>query len=249
MASGEIDVLVRNTTWTITRDGSLGLNFAGVNYYDGQGFLIKKSLGITSAFDLDGVSVCVGSGTTTELNLADFFRTNGMKYDAITYDTAVQVRGGFETGRCEVLTTDASGLAAIRTELPDPSAAIVLPEVISKEPLGPLVRQGDDEWFNVVKWVLFALVNAEEYGVTSSNIDSMRASSNNPNVRRLLGAEGETAAAINLDADWAYNAIKGVGNYGELFERNVGSGSPLQLPRGLNQLWSKGGIMYAPPIR
>ena len=249
LASGEIDVLVRNTTWTITRDATLGLNFAGVNYYDGQGFLVKTSLGVASAGELDGASVCIQAGTTTELNLADYFRINGMSYDAITYDTSVQTKEGFDTGRCEVLTSDTSQLAAIRTQLADPDSAKILPEVISKEPLGPVVRQGDDEWFNVVKWVLFALVNAEEYDVTASNVASMRNDSNNPNVRRLLGAEGETGASINLDADWAYNVVSSVGNYGEMFTRNVGADSPLQLPRGVNELWSRGGIMYAPPIR
>ena len=249
LTTGEIDVLVRNTTWTLSRDASLGVNFVGINYYDGQGFLVRKSLGVDSAFDLDGASVCVGAGTTTELNLADFFRTNKMTYDAITYDNAVQVREGFAAGRCEVLTSDASGLAAIRSELADPDSAKILPDIISKEPLGPAVRQGDDRWFNVVKWVLFATINAEEYGITSYNVDDLRATSNNPNVRRLLGTEGETGKSLGLDPDWAYNIIKGVGNYGEIFAKNVGANSPLQLPRGVNELWIKGGLMYAPPVR
>lgn len=249
LASGEIDVLVRNTTWTITRDSTLGLNFAGVNYYDGQGFLVKKSLGVSNALDLDGVSVCIQAGTTTELNLADYFRVNNMAYDAITYDTSVQTKEGFDTGRCEALTSDVSQLAAIRATLADPSSAEILPEVISKEPLGPVVRQGDDQWFNVVKWVMFALVNAEEYGVTSANAANLRTNSNNPNVKRLLGSEGETGKGIGLSDDWAYKIVRSVGNYGEMFDRNVGVNTPLGLPRGPNQLWTKGGILYAPPIR
>ncbi len=249
LASGEVDVLVRNTTWTITRDATLGLNFAGVNYYDGQGFLVKRDLGVTNALALDGASVCIQAGTTTELNLADYFRINGMSYESITYDTSVQTKEGFDTGRCDVLTSDQSQLAAIRIQLADPDGAVVLPEVISKEPLGPVVRQGDDEWFNIVKWTMNALVNAEEYDVTSSNVDQMKSGTDNPNIRRLLGTEGETGKALNLGADWAYNIVKQVGNYGELFDRNVGKDSLLNLPRGVNQLWSKGGIMYAPPIR
>lgn len=249
LASGEIDVLVRNTTWTITRDSTLGINFAGVNYYDGQGFLVKTDLNVDNALELHGASVCIQAGTTTELNLADYFRINDMEYDAITFDTSVQTKEGFDTGRCEVLTSDVSQLAAIRTQLANPDSAKILPEVISKEPLGPVVRQGDDAWFNVVKWVMFALVNAEEYGVNSGNVDSMRDESDNPNVRRLLGTEGETGKGIGLDKDWAYEIVDQVGNYGELFERNVGANTPLQLPRGVNELWSRGGIMYAPPIR
>ena len=249
LASGEIDVLVRNTTWTITRDSTLGINFAGVNYYDGQGFLVKTSLGIDDALELDGASVCIQAGTTTELNLADYFRVNGMEYNAITYDTSVQTKEGFDTGRCEVLTSDTSQLAAIRTQLADPSSAEILGQVISKEPLGPVVRQGDDAWFNVVKWVMYALVNAEEYDIDSYNVDSLRSDSDNPNVRRLLGTEGETGKGIALSDDWGYNIVSQVGNYGQMFDRNVGADSALELPRGVNALWSKGGIMYAPPIR
>ena len=249
LASGEIDVLVRNTTWTLTRDSTLGLNFAGVNYYDGQGFLVKKRLGVRSALQLDGAAICIQAGTTTELNLADYFRINRMKYDAITYDTSVQTKEGFDTGRCDVLTSDQSQLAAIRIQLADPNGAEILPEVISKEPLGPVVRQGDDEWFNVVKWTMNALINAEEYGVSSRNVDRMRANTNNPNVRRLLGTEGESGQSLNLSPDWGYQIVKQVGNYGELFERNVGPRTPLALPRGVNSLWSQGGILYAPPIR
>ena len=249
LAAGEIDVLVRNTTWTLTRDSSLGINFAGVNYYDGQGFLVKRSLGVNSARQLNGASVCIQAGTTTELNLGDYFRINGMRYNAITYDTSVQTKEGFDQGRCDVLTSDQSQLAAIRIQLGDPDGAMILPEVISKEPLGPVARQGDDEWFNIVKWSMNALINAEEYGVTSRNVDQMRTDTDNPNVRRLLGTEGESGQNLNLSPDWGYQIIKQVGNYGELFERNVGPNTPLALPRGVNALWTQGGIMYAPPIR
>ena len=245
LQSGEIDMLSRNTTWTLTRDASLGLNFAGVNYYDGQGFMVKKNLGVKSALELDGAAVCIQSGTTTELNLADYFRENGMKYKAITYDTSDATVKGFEAGRCDVLTSDQSQLYALRIKLKDPKSAIVLPEVISKEPLGPVVRQGDDKWFNIVKWSLFAMVNAEEMGVTSKNVDSMK-NSKNPAIARLMGDQGEK---LGLSDDWSYNIIKQVGNYGESFERNVGMGSPLKISRGLNALWKKGGLQYAPPIR
>ncbi len=245
LQSGEIDMLSRNTTWTLTRDASLGLNFAGVNYYDGQGFMVSKGLGVKSALELDGAAVCLQAGTTTELNLADYFRENGMKYKAITYDTSDATVKGFEAGRCDVLTSDQSQLYALRIKLKDPKSAMVLPEVISKEPLGPVVRQGDDKWFNIVKWALFAMVNAEEMGVTSKNVDSMK-NSKNPAIARLLGGQGEK---LGLSDDWSYNIIKQVGNYGESFERNVGMGSPLKISRGLNALWKKGGLQYAPPIR
>ena len=249
LSSGEIDVLVRNTTWTITRDSSLGLNFAGINYYDGQGFLVKKELNVDSALQLNGASVCIQAGTTTEQNLADYFRVNDMGYEPITFDTSVQTKDGFDSGRCSVLTSDQSQLAAIRIQLRDPEGAKILPEVISKEPLGPVVRQGDDGWFNIVKWTMFALLNAEEYGVTSRNVDGMLQRKDNPNVSRLLGTEGETGNLLNLNADWAYQIVKQVGNYGELFERNVGPRTALELPRGVNALWTQGGLMYAPPIR
>ncbi len=248
LQSGEIDMLSRNTTWTVTRDSSLGLNFAGVNYYDGQGFLVKKELGVKSALELDGASVCIQAGTTTELNLADYFRANKMQYKAITYDTSDQTVKGFEAGRCDVLTSDQSQLYALRIQLKDPGSAMVLPEVISKEPLGPVVRQGDDVWFNIVKWSMFALVIAEEKGVTSQNIDNMKKSTD-PGIQRLLGTSGKVGANLQLGADWAYQIVKQVGNYGEAFERNVGMSSPLKIARGLNQLWTKGGIQYAPPMR
>ena len=249
LQSGEIDMLPRNTTWTYTRDTSLGLNFTGVNYYDGQGFLVTKNLGVKSATELDGASFCIQAGTTTELNLADYFRANKMSYTPITFDTSDQTVKAFEAGRCDALTSDQSQLYALRIKLKDPKGAVVLPEVISKEPLGPVVRQGDDEWFNVVKWMLFAMVNGEELGVTSANVDEMKAKSTDPNVRRLLGIEGVKGEWMGLPDDWGYNIIKHVGNYGEVFERNVGEGSPLGISRGLNALWSKGGIQYAPPVR
>lgn len=248
LQSGEIDILSRNTTWTHTRDTSLGLNFAGVSYYDGQGFMVSKSLGVKSALELDGAAVCIQAGTTTELNLADYFRTNGMEYKAITFDTSDQTRSGFESGRCDVLTSDQSQLYAIRIGLRKPNDAVVLPEVISKEPLGPVVRQGDDEWFNIAKWSLIALIEAEFLGIDSSSADKAKASGN-PAQKRLMGTEGDAGAKLNLSADWAYNIVKQVGNYSEVFERNVGLGSPLKISRGLNAQWNKGGILYSPPVR
>jgi general L-amino acid transport system substrate-binding protein len=249
LQSGEIDMLPRNTTWTYTRDTSLGLNFTGVNYYDGQGFLVTKDLGVKSALEMDGASFCIQAGTTTELNLADYFRANKMQYTPITFDTSDQTVKAFEAGRCDALTSDQSQLYALRIKLKDPKSAVVLPEVISKEPLGPVVRQGDDEWFNIVKWSLFAMVNAEELGVSSANVDEMKTKSTDPNVRRLLGIEGVKGEWMGLPDNWGYSIVKHVGNYGEAFERNVGKGSALGISRGLNALWSKGGIQYAPPIR
>jgi len=248
LQSGEIDMLSRNTTWSFTRDTSLGLNFTGVNYYDGQGFLVSKKLGVKSALELSGAAICIQAGTTTELNLADYFRANKMAYTAITYDTSEETIKGFEAGRCDVLTSDQSQLYGLRTKLPDPESAVVLPEVVSKEPLGPVVRQGDDEWFNLVRWSLFAQLNAEELGVTSKNVDEMLKSTD-PGIKRLLGGEAGFGAFLGLEDKWAYNIVKHVGNYGEMFERNVGQGSPLKIARGLNALWSKGGIQYAPPVR
>ncbi|WP_202904943.1 amino acid ABC transporter substrate-binding protein [Neptunomonas antarctica] len=248
LQSGEIDILSRNTTWTQTRDTQLGLNFAGVNYYDGQGFMVSKKLGVKSAKELDGAAFCIQAGTTTELNLADYFRMNGMSYSPVVFDTSDQTVKGFEAGRCDAITSDQSQLYALRIKLVDPEAAMVLPEVISKEPLGPVVRQGDDEWFNVVKWTHNAMLNAEEMGVTSANTDEMLKSAN-PNVRRLLGLEGPKGTGLNLNDDWAYQIIKQVGNYGEVFDRNVGKDSPLQVSRGINALWSDGGLQYAPPMR
>ena len=248
LASGEIDVLVRGTTWTMHRDTSLGLNFAGVNYYDGQGFMVSKKLGVKSAKELDGAAICIQAGTTTELNLADYFKEQGMKYEPVVFDNHDSTIKGFEAGRCDVLTSDQSQLYGLRTHLPNPEEAVLLPEIISKEPLGPVVRQGDDAWFNVVRWTFFAMINAEELGVTSQNVDEMK-TSKNPNVHRLLGLEGDKGKTLGIPDDWGYQIIKQVGNYSESFERNVGQGSPLKIARGLNALWKDGGIQYAPPIR
>jgi general L-amino acid transport system substrate-binding protein len=248
LQSGEIDMLSRNTTWTHTRDTSLGLNFVGTTYYDGQGFMVKKSLGVKGAKELNGASVCIQAGTTTELNLADYFRANNMEYKAITFDTSDQTRAGFESDRCDVLTSDQSQLYALRIGLKDPDAAIVLPEVISKEPLGPVVRQGDDEWFNIVRWSIFALIEAEFLGIDSSSADKLK-NTGNPSQKRLLGSEGDSGSSMGLSIDWAYNIVKQVGNYGEVFERNVGSDSPLKIARGLNAQWNNGGILYSPPVR
>ncbi len=249
LQSGEIDLLSRNTTWTETRDTSLGLNFAGVNYYDGQGFMVHKSLGVKSALELDGASVCLQAGTTTELNLADYFRTHGMKYKLVSYDTNDQVLKGYESGRCDILTSDQSQLYSLRVKMKNPEKSIILPEIISKEPLGPLVRQGDDEWFNIVKWTLFGLIGAEEKGITSKNVDELKKSSKDPEIRRMLGVEGNMAKNLHLKKDWLYNVIKQVGNYGESFDRNVGPKTPLKIKRGLNALWKNGGLQYSPPFR
>ena len=248
LKSKEVDMLSRNTTWTHTRDTSLGVTFAGVNYYDGQGFLVNKNLGVKSAAELDGATFCIQAGTTTELNLADYFRANNMKYKALTYDTSDQTRVSFESGRCDVLTSDQSQLNALRLGLKKPEDAIVLPDVISKEPLGPVVRQGDDAWFKVVRWSLMALIEAEFLGVDSKNVDKMK-ESGSPGQKRLLGSQGDTGKNMGLSADWAYNIVKQVGNYGESFERHVGGGSPLKLKRGLNAQWDKGGLMYSSPVR
>ena len=248
LQSGEIDVLYRGTTWTQTRDTALGLNFAGVNFYDGQGFLINKKLNVKSALELDGAAVCVQSGTTTELNLADYFKANDMKYKSVAYDSNDQVTSSFEAGRCDVLSSDSSQLYGIRSKLKDPSKYEVLPQIISKEPLGPVVRQGDDQWFNIIKWSYNAMVAAEENGITSKNADSMK-TSKSPAVRRILGVDGKLGANLGLKKDWAYQIIKQVGNYGEVFERNVGMNTPLQIKRGLNALWTNGGLQYSPPFK
>ncbi|MCL6268508.1 amino acid ABC transporter substrate-binding protein [Sansalvadorimonas sp. 2012CJ34-2] len=248
LQSGEIDVLSRNTTWTQTRDTSLGLNFVGVNYYDGQGFMVNKNLGVKSALELDGATVCIQAGTTTELNLADYFRENDMTFQPVVFDTSAQSIQSFETGRCDVLTSDQSQLYALRTKLAKPSDAVVLPEVISKEPLGPVVRQGDDQWLNIAKWSLYALINAEELGLNSSNIDS-KAKSKDPAISRFLGKTGTGGKGLALPDDFAYQVIKQVGSYDEVFERNIGSKSPLLIERGINALWTDGGIVYAPPFR
>lgn len=248
LQSGEIDMLSRNTTWTLTRDASLGLNFAGVNYYDGQGFLINKGIGVDDATQLSGATICIQSGTTTELNLSDYFRAKGMDFKPIVFDTSEQTVQGFSAGRCDVLTSDRSQLAALRSKLADPDSAKILPNTISKEPLGPVVRQGDDQWFNIVKWVLAVQINAEELGVTSANVDDML-KSDNPNVQRLLGTDGDMGAKLGLADEFGYEIIKNVGNYGEMYARNVGPDTPLGLDRGINALWTDGGILYAPPVR
>jgi general L-amino acid transport system substrate-binding protein len=248
LQSGEIDVLSRNTTWTLSRDTSLGVNFAGVTYYDGQGFLVRKSLKVNSALELNSASICVQTGTTTEQNVADYFKGNNMKYEIIAFGTADEAVKAYESGRCDVFTTDVSGLYAERLKLAVPADHGVLPEVISKEPLGPLVRHGDDQWLDVVKWTLFAMVNAEELGITQKNVDDM-AKSDKPELKRVFGTDGNLGETLGLTKDWVARIVKATGNYGEVFDRNVGSGSRLGIARGLNQLWNKGGIQYAPPIR
>jgi general L-amino acid transport system substrate-binding protein len=249
LQSGEVDVLSRNTTWTLNRDSALGLDFTGVTYYDGQGFMVPKSLGVKSALELDGASVCVQTGTTTELNLADYFRANNMSFTPVVFERPDEVRAAYEQGRCDAYTTDASGLYAQRTGLANPDEHIVLPEIISKEPLGPVVRHGDNAWGDVVRWSLYAMVEAEELGVSSQNVDDEKANSTNPNVRRLLGVEGDMGQSLGLPADFGYQIIKQVGNYGEIFERNVGMSTPLKIERGLNALWTDGGLQYAMPVR
>lgn len=248
LQSGEVDILSRNTTWTLTRDASLGANFVGVMYYDGQGFMVDKKLKVTSAKQLDNATVCVQSGTTTEKNLTDYARANNLKIKPLVFEKNEAATGAYHSGRCQAYTTDASGLAAERVAAKVPDDNIILPEIISKEPLGPLVRRGDDEFFAISKWVLNALVESEEYGLTQANLDEKKASTD-PNIQRILGTSEDMGALLGLDKEWAYRAIKATGNYGEIFERNVGKGSPLKLERGLNNLWNKGGILYAPPIR
>jgi general L-amino acid transport system substrate-binding protein len=248
LQSGEVDVLVRNTTWTSSRDSSLGLNFTGVDYYDGQGFMVRKALKVNSALELNGASICVQQGTTTELNLADYFRSHNMQLKSVTFATADEAVKAYDAGRCDAYTTDASALYGERLRLANSNDHTILPEIISKEPLGPAVRHGDDQWFDVVKWVLFAMIDAEELNVNSKNTDEALKSAN-PEIKRLVGTEGNYGEQLGLTKDWVVRIVKLVGNYGEVFERNVGQGSPLKIDRGLNRLWSKGGIQYAPPIR
>ncbi len=248
LQSGEVDVLARNTTWSSSRDTSLGLNFVGVNYYDGQGFIVRKALKVNSALELAGASVCVQQGTTTELNLSDYFRANNMQVKTVTFATANEAVKAYDAGRCDAYTTDASGLYAERLKLANSADHIVLPEIISKEPLGPAVRHGDDQWFDIAKWTFFALINAEELNITQKNVDEMLKSTN-PDVKRFVGTEGNYGEQLGLPKDWAVQIVKAVGNYGEVFDRNVGANSPLKIERGLNKLWNKGGIQYAPPIR
>jgi len=244
----EVDLLSRNTTWTSSRDSQLGFNFAGVIYYDAQGFMVRKSAKVASALELSNTTVCVQTGTTTQLNLADYFRSNNMKYEAVVFNTSDEVIKAYESGRCDVFTTDVSQIYAERLKLSKPDDHMILPELISKEPLGPLVRHGDDQWFDIVKWVLFAMLNAEEYDVTQKNIDQ-RLKSDRPDVKRLLGVEGNYGEQLGLTNDWVVRIVRHVGNYGESFDRNVGEGSRLKIARGLNRLWNKGGIQYAPPVR
>jgi general L-amino acid transport system substrate-binding protein len=250
LASGEIDMLARNTTWTFSRDVDLKFEFTGINYYDGQGFMVPKDLGVGSAKDLDGATVCIQTGTTTELNLADFFRSNNISYEPVPIETNAEAQQQYLAGACDVYTTDASGLAATRATFEDPSAHVVLPEIVSKEPLGPLVRHGDNDWGDVVRWSLNALIAAEELGVTSANIAELSAApTNNPEVNRLLGTEGNLGEMLGLDAEWAKRAIMAGGNYGELFEKNIGENTPIGLARGLNAQWKNGGLIYTPPFR
>ena len=251
LQSGEIDVLSRNTTWTLTRDASLGMHFVGVNFYDGQGFMVPKSLNVTSARALRGATVCVQSGTTTELNLTDFSRANNLQIKPVVFEKVEAATEAYFSGRCQAYTTDASGLASVRAkEAKNPADHVILPELISKEPLGPSVRRGDDELFAIAKWVLNVMIEAEELGITQANADQMKRDSKNPGVMRVLGSGTEdTGKLLGLDKDWAFRVIKASGNYGEQFERHVGPKTSIGLPRGTNNLWSNGGIMYAPPVR
>ncbi|MEM9432329.1 MAG: amino acid ABC transporter substrate-binding protein [Pseudomonadota bacterium] len=250
LASGEIDMLARNTTWTFSRDVDLKFTFVGVNYYDGQGFMVPKDLGVSSATELDGATVCIQTGTTTELNLADYFRSNNISYEPVPIETNAEAQQQYLAGACDVYTTDASGLAATRATFEDPSAHTLLPEIVSKEPLGPLVRHGDNEWGDIIRWTLNALITAEELGVSSANIGDMSASAGaNPEINRLLGTEGSLGEMLGLSADWAKNAIAAGGNYGELFETNIGENTPIGLARGLNAQWTEGGLIYSPPFR
>ncbi|OOY07967.1 amino acid ABC transporter substrate-binding protein [Thioclava sp. F36-7] len=249
LGSGEVDLLARNTTWTFSRDTDLKLQFTATNYYDGQGFMVRKDSGVTSAKELDGASICIQTGTTTELNLADYFKANNMSYQPITVDSNAEGEQQFLAGACDAYTTDASGLAATRAAFANPTDYVILPEIISKEPLAPAVRQGDDQWTDIVRWTVFALIGAEEYGVTSANIDELAKGTDNPEVNRLLGTEGDLGAMIGLDKDWAVKAIKANGNYGEIFAATIGEQTPIGLARGLNAQWTQGGLMYAPPFR
>jgi general L-amino acid transport system substrate-binding protein len=249
LASGEIDMLARNTTWTFSRDVDLKFTFVGINYYDGQGFMVPKALGVSSAKDLDGATVCIQTGTTTELNLADFFRSNNISYEPVPIETNAEGQQQYLAGACDTYTTDASGLAATRATFENPGDHVLLPEIISKEPLGPLVRHGDNEWGDVVRWTLNAMISAEELGVTSANITEMAAGTNNPEINRLLGTEGELGKMLGLEADWALKALTVGGNYGEVFEKNIGEATPIGLARGLNAQWTDGGLLYSPPFR
>jgi len=249
LASGEVDMLARNTTWTFSRDVDLKFEFVGINYYDGQGFMVPKDLGVSSATELDGATVCIQTGTTTELNLADFFRANNISYEPVPIETNAEAQQQYLAGACDVYTTDASGLAATRATFENPGDHIVLPEIVSKEPLGPLVRHGDHEWGDVVRWTLMALISAEELGVTSANMMEMAGGTNNPEINRLLGTEGNLGEMLGLDATWAQRVLSVDGNYGEIFEKHIGESTPIGLARGLNAQWTDGGLLYAPPFR
>ena len=249
LQSGEVDLLVRTTTWTLTRDTALGFDFTGVNYYDGQGFMVNKKLGVKSAKELNGATVCVQPGTTTELNLADYFRTSKMTFKPVILEKVEEVRAAFFAGRCDVYTADVASLAATRaTTAPNPDDYIILPEIISKDPAGAMVRHGDNQFADIVRWSLYAMIEAEEYGITSKNVDEML-KSDNPAIKRILGVTPGMGKALGIDEKWVYNIVKQVGNYGESFDRNVGMGSPLKIARGQNALWTQGGLQYAPPIR
>lgn len=248
LKTGKVDVLARNTTWTMDRETAMPLRFPGVSYFDGQGFIVKKLLGVTSALQLSGAAICFQTGATTESNVENFFREKDMTFVPVRVEKLDDLIKAFDEGKCDTFTTDMSALYSVRLRLKDPDAAMVLQDVISKEPLGPAVRQGDEQWFNIVRWTLFALVNAEELGVTSANVDEMKAKSKNASVQRLLGGNGMDGTSMGLDADWAARTIKAVGNYGEIFDRNLGPGTPLAINRGINALWNAGGLMYAPPM-
>lgn len=248
LTSRQIDILARQTTWTLSRETTVGLDFAAVNYYDGQGLMVRRTLGVTSARELGGATICVQAGSTSELNLADYFRSNALRYEPVAFNSGDEAIKALEAGRCDVFTTDASALHAYRLKLADPAAFIVLPEIISKEPLGPAVRKGDQQWSDLVKWVHFAMVNAEELGITSENAEAMLKSAN-PEIRRFLGVDGNLGEGLGLGKDWAYRIVRLVGNYAETYERNLGSRSLLAIPRGQNNLWSRGGLQYAPPMR
>lgn len=249
VSSGQVDLTSRTTTWTLKRDGKQGVDFTKVVFYDGQGFMIKKAMGVTSAKDLDGASVCVTAGTTTELNLADFARANNLKVEAVVFDGKKEALNAYATGRCDCITTDISQLASLRSTLAKPESNLILPEVISKEPLAPLVRHGDNQWKDIVTWVINGLVAAEESGITAANVDDLKKNSTNPVIKRMLGASGNTGSFLGLDADWLVRAVKTVGNYGEIYDRHFGPDTRLNIPRGLNNLWTKGGIQYGLPIR
>lgn len=248
LQSGDTDVLIRNTTWTLSRDTQLGLNATAINYYDGQGFIVRKSLKVNSALELNDAAVCVQQGTTTELNLSDYFRANKMRLKSVTFATLDEALKAYDTGRCDAYTTDASQLYSVRLKLAKPEDHVVLPEVVSKEPFSAFVRHGDDQWFDIVRWTLFAMLNAEEFGITRANVDE-QAKSDNPEIKRLLGSEGNFGEQLGLTKDWVIRIVKGVGNYGEVFERTLGQGSALKITRGQNALWTKGGLQYAPPVR